>query len=761
MAGPVKGPLAGIRVLDLATPLGEMAGRLLADFGAEVIKVEPPGGCEARRRPPFNRSATEAKGQSLYWAALGLGKRSVVLDLEGPDDRASLREAVCSADVLVESFPPGTMERWGLGHTALSELNPGLISMSITPFGQHGPKSASPATDLTIEASSGRLSLQGDCDRPPLPIGYPQASFHAGAQAAADIIIALNERAISGLGQHLDLSAQEAMIWTLMDATGYPPNTGGDPLGCGDDRAETGWLRGSQLFPCADGYMLGRVQFGPGVDSRSYTKRQLMEAAATQDVRLAPVNTTRDIVEDEHLSSRGSWQQVGEYRHPGPPARFSRIALSMDRPAPQLGEGQELLSRDRRTDPAPTGGKDRLGEAFAGLRVADFSWVGVGPITAKAFADHGATVVRVESETRLDVLRRLPPFKDDLPGLNRSQWFANVNSSKLGLSLNLATSEGRAVARKLVDWADVVVESFTPGTMARFGLDYETLSATRPELIMLSTCLMGQTGIYASYGGFGGHGAAMAGLHAITGWPDRVPCGPHGPYSDVIAPRFTVAALAAAIFERRASGLGQHVDVSQVEASIRFIEPLILDEVVNGVTAGPVGMDSPTACPHGVYPAAGIERYVAIAVEDEAQWLALCSVAPLGEFRSRRFRSYETRHPVRDRIDTALANWTSGIDARDLEARLTAAGVPASAVQRPSDLYRDPQLQERGFFVTLDHQEMGPTPYDGLATRFSAKPVMLQRAAPILGQDNEFVLRELLGLPPDEIAALAESWALL
>lgn len=299
-----------------------------------------------------------------------------------------------------------------------------------------------------------------------------------------------------------------------MDATDYPPNTGDNPPGAGDHRADSGPARGSQLFACADGYMMGFVEFGPGVDPRSYTKCQLMEAAVGQDIRMAPVNTTRDIVEDRHLASRGYWRQVGDHVHPGPAVRLSRTPLTMARPAPQLGEDQELLHRAPRAALPATNAATRLGEAFAGLRVADFSWVGVGPITAKALADHGATVVRVESETRLDVLRRLPPFKDGLPGLNRSQWFANVNSSKLGLSLNLATGEGRAVTRKLVDWAAVIVESFTPGTMARLGLDYETISATRPELIMLSTCLMGQTGVYASYGGFGGHGAAIAGLHA-------------------------------------------------------------------------------------------------------------------------------------------------------------------------------------------------------------------------------------------------------
>ena len=213
----------------------------------------------------------------------------------------------------------------------------------------------------------------------------------------------------------------------------------------------------------------------------------------------------------------------------------------------------------------------------------------VGPITGKALADHGATVIRVESSTRVDYVRTLTPFKDNEPGINRSHYYNNLNSSKLGVALNLQTPEGKQLAKRLIDWADVIVENFTPGTMKRLGFDYETLNKERPELIMISTCLLGQTGPWASFAGYGPHGAAISGLHYITGWPDRPPTGPVGPYTDVIAPRYSVSALAAAILERRRSGLGQHLDVSQVESAIHFIEPLVLDETVNGRTAQAAG----------------------------------------------------------------------------------------------------------------------------------------------------------------------------
>src|SRR6266545_578221 len=247
--------LSGIRVLDLATPWAELAGRLLADLGAEVIKIEPPEGLASRRIPPYDTT----NGDSLYWAAVGVGKYSLVLDLHIEEQRGQLEALVAEADVLIESFDAGVMAGWGLAYDHLRALNPGLVYVSVTPFGQEGPKSRWPATDLTLEAGGGRLGLQGDRDRPPIPVGYPQASFHAGARAAADAIIALNERALSGLGQHLDTSMQEAIVYTLLAAAGYPANQGVDPPGAGDDRAEAAALQRGGLLgrsECADGYVV-------------------------------------------------------------------------------------------------------------------------------------------------------------------------------------------------------------------------------------------------------------------------------------------------------------------------------------------------------------------------------------------------------------------------------------------------------------------------------------------------------------------------
>ena len=434
-------PLSGIRVLDLTDERGELAGRTLADLGATVLKIEPPEGSGSRRLPPFDQRP-EGDGGSLYWAAVGLGKRSAVLDLDRSEGRERLRGAGARggrADRVVRSGPGWAA--LGLGYEELSAINPGLIHASITPFGQEGPKARWPATELTIEAAGGLVMLQGDPDRPPIPVGLPQAAFHAGAQAAADCVIALNERASSGLGQYLDTSMQEGIIWTLLNATGYPPNEGGDPPGtCTERTVEPEAVAGVQLvglstLECADGYLLLGLGFGragaiveqvlgelreagelepalaacdwsgglPGILEqtdlataeaavraiRGYfatrSKDEVHRWATEHDLMVAPVNDAGDLIRSPQLAARGFWIEVGGQTHPGAFAKLSRTPLTMERAAPPLGAHQSLVEQPgsaagpRAVERPTPGAGERSGEAFAGLKVADFSWIGGGP----------------------------------------------------------------------------------------------------------------------------------------------------------------------------------------------------------------------------------------------------------------------------------------------------------------------------------------------------------------------------------------------
>ncbi|MGB4862084.1 MAG: CoA transferase [Tepidiformaceae bacterium] len=810
------GPLAGLLAIDFATTRAELAGRFLCELGATVIKVEPPGGAAARFLPPFDESKDRSSETSLYWASVGAGKKSVVVDIEDAAARAQLEPLLRQADFLIESFDPGYMATLGLDYEAVAAVNPRIIYASVTPYGQDGPDALSPATDLTLEAAGGLLELQGDTDRPPVPVGYPQASFHAGVQAATDAVIALNERERSGRGQHLDVSMQAAIVWTLMSATGYPPNVHGDPPSSGPNRLKpAASLLPGISFPrqweCKDGYITvqlagGRVGKTPlqtalgwaaadglvpehiralswatwapdlmagklavedvktAIDCvrecfQRHTQHELMQMGADGGLLLAPILRVDGLLADPQLKARDYWVEIEGRTHPGIPVRLSGTAMMPPAAAPRLGEHQDLLAGLAAPVPmhVPTILSRR--RTFEGLKVADFAWIGVGPIVAKALADHGATVVHVESFGRPDLLRTLGPFKDGIPGLDRAQFMANFNSSKLGINLNLQAEAGRELARKLIDWSDVVTESFTTGAFARLGFSYEALSKDHPDLVMFSTCLRGATGPQCAYGGYGGQGAALAGLYGITGWPDRPPHGPWGAYTDFIAPRYGVGALASALYHRQRTGDGQYIDMSQVEAAIHFLEPLVLDYTVNGHVAEPRGHESPYAAPHGVYRTQGVERFIAIACETAEQWRNLRAVAPLGEFAGPSFDQLEARLVNDDAIDSALAAWCANEDAHELAQRLKRAGVPAALVERPSDLYQDAQLSHRDFFKICNHSEMGPTPYDGPVTLFSETPPAY-KPAPCLGEHTEYVLTEILGLSDEQITAYVAAGAI-
>ncbi len=799
---PAPRALAGIRVLDLATPAAEIAGRVFADLGAEVLKIEPPGGCASRFIPPFAAGRRGDREGSLYWRAFGLGKKSVVLDLERSAERARLLELVRGADVLIESETPGTLDALGLGYEALRRENPALLFVSITPFGQSGPEAHSPASDLTLAAAGGLLNMQGDRDRPPVPVGWPEASHHGAVQAAADAILALWERRRSGLGQHLDSSMQAAIVWTLLFATGHSTLYGEDGPGFGEKRSEPP----PQLLPglvipnmarCKDGFVamtlvLGEVgarSFGslmrfaaeagalePEIAAREWstwlqqlgggklappeivrafdqlvaflgtrTKAELHERSVKDRWLIAPAFSSADLLADRQLEAREYFVRVGDTLHPGAFAKLSRTPIQLAAPAPRLGADQALLEAPARRPSLPAGPKRARTTLFDGLKVADFSWVGAGPLVSKDLANLGATVVHVESDKKVDPLRYVPPWKDRIPNPATGHTPANFNQSKLGLALDLAHPEARAIAHRLVDWADVVIESFTPGTAEKLGIDWTTLSARKPGLVMLSSCMRGQTGPERRYTAFGLQGAALAGFVGVTGWPDRMPSGPWGAYTDFIAPRYSLAALGAALYHRDATGEGQYIDLAQVEASIQFLAPMLLDYTVNGRSARLAGHASERAQPNGVFPAAGHERYVAVSVESEAQWQALRGLVP-------GLASRDNAAP--------LAAWLRKQEPFPCAEDLRRAGVPAYVVLRAPDLHEDPQLAHRGFFVPLDHPRVGLALYDGPVTLFSGTPAVLRNSGPAVGQDSFDVMTRILGYAEDAVAELAAAGVL-
>lgn len=399
--------------------------------------------------------------------------------------------------------------------------------------------------------------------------------------------------------------------------------------------------------------------------------------------------------------------------------------------------------------------------ALADVKVLDLMWAIAGPAATRMLADYGATVVRVESTTRTDICRTVAPFHELPPDSESAVLFHNMNAGKRMITLDLGNEAGRAVFCDLVRWADVVTEAYTAGTMRTLGLDYETLRAVNPSLIMLSTCLMGQTGPLATYAGFGNLAHAITGFGGLCGWPDRTPAGPFGAYTDYIAPRFSAAIILAALDHRRRTGEGQYIDLAQAEAAIHFLGPAMLDYTVNARVQTAAGNADSEAAPHGVYPVAGDDRWIAIAVHDDAQFAALAAVlgeAALGD--DPRFATAGARRINGAALDAVIAGWTRGQDPHAAEAALQAAGVPAAVVANSEDLCRDPQLAHREHVRYLTHPQYGTTPVEGARSRLARTPAVIDGAAPTLGRDNEAVLRGILGYDDERVTELVIAGAL-
>ena len=818
-------PLSSSAALDLTEGGFNWCGKVLADLGADVIKIEPPEGSPSRRIGPFVEGKS-GPDRSLFWASYCANKRSVALDIETDAGAETLRALAARADILIESFRPGYLDNLALGYADIRHVNPALVYTSITPFGQSGPYSQYSATDLVGWSMGGMQYVGGDADRQPVRISAPQAELHAGAHAAAGTMAAFWRSRSVGRGQRVDVSMQTAVIWTLMNATPFPPLHKSNVERSGDYRAR-GHMTIRQVFECLDGHLsvvqaprtlrgltewmaeegkapewLAQIDWdswNPGVIEAddaagidlfnrvqacverfiaSKPKNELYLRAIDRGILLAPCHTVKDIAESVQLDARDFWRELehpalnGTLTHLGPFIKMSETPIEISRPAPRVGEhNQEVLRGIAPVEkPKPRSASDTPTSAdampFDGIKILDFTWVGVGPITIKHLADFGADVIRVEAASRPDVLRGGPPFKDGMPGgLNRSQFSANYNSSKRGLGLNLALPEGRELIRRIIsEWKpDVIAESFTPRVMRDWKLDYENIRKIVPDVIYFSTCQQGQTGPHSKYAGFGQLAGALAGFYYITGWPDRAPSGPYGAYSDFVNPPNAAAAIVAALEYRRKTGKGQHLDLSQYECAAHFLAPAIMDYMTNGNILNRRGNEDDHLFPNDVYRCKDKERgytgvgqsWIAISVATDGQWRRLCDRMGRPDMASdARFEDAESRRIHSSEIDAAISAWTKDKDAHALMADLQDAGVPAGAVQSQADLWEDPQLRHRGFFQWLDHAECGPMPYDGLTYRLSETPGALRMPQALIGQHNEEILKEVLAVSDEEFVEL-------
>jgi benzylsuccinate CoA-transferase BbsF subunit len=384
-----------------------------------------------------------------------------------------------------------------------------------------------------------------------------------------------------------------------------------------------------------------------------------------------------------------------------------------------------------------------------GVRVADFTWIGAGSFTTKLLADHGADVIKIESRGRMDSLRSSRPYKDGVAGINRSGYFADRNSSKRSITLNLKTQAGKDLARRLIQTSDIVANNFTPGTMEKFGLGYLDVREIKRDIIYIAMSMQGASGPEHKYLGYGLTMGALTGLQFLSGLPDREPAGTGTNFSDHIPnPCHAAFAILAALRHRRLTGEGQYIDVAQTEPTIALLGPTIADFSANDRIQERSGNERAPRAPHGVFQCNGNDRWIAISAWRDESWSALCKVLGNPAFaRSPEFRGAEGRWAGRREIDAGIASIVRHWEAEALMSALQCAGVAAGVVRTAADIVdEDPQLQHRHHWVKLEHPEMGTSIYNAPPFRISGARATPVAPAPLLGQHTEEVLTEILGL---------------
>ena len=395
--------------------------------------------------------------------------------------------------------------------------------------------------------------------------------------------------------------------------------------------------------------------------------------------------------------------------------------------------------------------------ALKDIKIVEFAAFAAGPAVGKHLADHGATVVHIESKVRPDGFRaHYPPYKDNIHGLNRSGLFSLCNNDKLDITLNLKKApKATDLAKRIVAWADVVIENFSPGTMGRLGLGYESLKKVKPDLIMLSTSNLGQSGPHAHHAGFGSQLSSLAGFTHLTGYPGGSPQILYGPYIDYIAVAYGAVAILAALDYRRRTGKGNHIDTAQYETGLQYLAPILLDYKVNGAVASRNANRDPYAAPHGAYPCKGDDSWCVLSVHSEAQWQALCKVMGNPEWSAdARFSSHAARKANEDEFDRTIGEWTIGFTAHEVMEKLQAAGVKAGVVNTMKEVYTDPQLAQRPQWIELEHPEIGRMHYQRPPFFLCKTPPGPSKRDPLLAEHNEYFYREVLGIPESEYQTL-------
>ncbi len=797
-------PLAGVRVLECGDALGvAYAGRQFSDLGADVVKVEPPDGDPLRALGPFIGGIPD-RDMSGAFAYFHAGKRSVAVAGRPVAGDPLVPDLAGRADVIVRGTRDGSDWISDGDVRRLMAAHPGLIVVDVSTYGRHDPAERHPNSDLIALAAGGLLSLNasdpGDPKAPPLRYKGELSAVHAGSNAVLSTLGALFERARSGVGQWIDVSAQASVAAILATALSRWTYTGVLPVRDGT-RSVSPW----GFYRCRDGMVLiqctedaefrrlldifGNPEWGEmeifrttaersavvdvldmlvGEALAGMSQKEFLDRAFEHRVPAAPINFARDILEWDHLAFRRFLDPVtltdggrrADIPLPGRPWRYRSEELPGRGPSPRLGDaGRDAPAiwpeRDAPPAPSPSPSPAEVPAPLAGVRVIDLTWVWAGPHAAQQLAHLGAEVVKVETSARVCVTRRLGPFVDEVYGINRSGYFNQYNQGKKSVALNLKSEEGMELLRRLIAEADVVIDNMSAGALDRMGLPFDELVRINPRIVAVSMTGFGESGPYRDHLAYGSLIDALSGTSASNGLLGGGPTDLVMSLPDPTAGLHAAIATVGALYRARRTGRAVRVECAMLEAFMASFPWPVIFGGVTGHDAPVLGNRDEQRCPHEVFRCQGEDRWIAISVDDDEQFRRLAGAMGMPELASDpRFASLAARRLHESTLEALIGSWTSTLEVGQAVAALTAAGVPAARVNRVDELLDSEELLRRDFFTRFDHPEFGVRPLAGVPWSTNRSPMRVTAAAPALGQHTREVLVGLLGLTAEEVDRL-------
>jgi crotonobetainyl-CoA:carnitine CoA-transferase CaiB-like acyl-CoA transferase len=816
--------LTGTRVLEISDEKGSYCGKLFADMGAEVIKIEAGEGDAARAIPPFLHGHADSES-SLPFLYNNTNKKSITLDINSREGQQKIRQLARSCDLVIETLPPGKLAELNLSIDTMQIDNPGLVVTSITGFGQTGPHRDYATTDIVASALGGAMVVTGFPEDPPVKLAGSQSYVMASTMAAASSMIALHHSRQTGVGQHVDISIQKTMLavtsicgvgkW-LEDGiisnrfgTGLFASVPSGTYPCKDGsiyimvnrplhwQTLAKWVNevsGNQevLDPMFEGPSSARQPYRELLDifitelTRKFTVEEFYREGQRRHLAVTPLSTAHGIAGDHHLNEREFFVDVehadnSSLRYPGPPYRFSVTPWRIQKPAPKVGQHNEevekLLEKASVRKPhssneqkqAPDSAQKTVAQnALAGLRVVEFTAGMAGPWIGRLMAFCGADVIKVESRDYPDVSRLFVPPKSPEMGIQSqlSPWLTDWNAGKRCVSLDLTNPQATDLAKRLIAKSDIVIDNNGNGVLEKLGLGFGELKHIKPELILLSSTGYGKHGPDSSYISWGPNIETLSGLSRLSGFANRDCTMTQFAYPDPLAALYGLFAIMCAIEYRRKTGTGQQINISQLEATVASIGDVLLEVFADDKEPAKIGNGSLYMAPQGVYRCRDEsdenDRWCAISVATGQEWQDFCELLEKPEWiDDPRFSTVEQRLANQALLDRHIEQWTIVRDPYEVMHTLQRAGIAAGVTQHVEDQWlRDPHLKAHQFFEEIAHEKKGSVVAPGLPLGLQGTPGKTPHAGRAVGKDNQAVFCQLLGLSEAEFGDYLASGAI-